>query len=303
MGPLQPPDLNEVVVFARVVQTGSFVGAGRALGMPKSTVSRKVSALEARLGTRLLHRTTRTLSLTDEGRAYFQHAARIVTELEEAEAAMTERLETPRGLLRVTAPLNLGRIGAPVAEFMRRYPDVRVEMVCTDRVVDLVAEGFDVGIRAGALQDSSLVVRTLGVLRNYVVASPALLEERGMPARPADLSRWPCAALTGHTTWTLQRGSKTVAVKLDTRIVVNDFDVLAAAALGGVAVALLPASEHAEALQRGALVRLVPEWCSPPVPMQIVYPSARHLAPKVRAFVEHMLHAVDRSVWDASATR
>lgn len=298
MGLSPPTDLNEIIVFARVVQRGSFVAAGRVLAMPKSTVSRKVSALEERLGTRLLHRTTRKLSLTDEGRAYFQHAARILAELEAADAAITERLEAPRGLLRVTTPLNLGRLGATVAEFMGRCPEVRLEIVCTDRVVDLVAEGFDVGIRAGALQDSSLVARTLGTIRNIVVASPALLAERGEPTRPSDLSRWPCAALTGHTSWTLQRGAKTTSVKLDTHIVVNDFDVLAGAALGGVAVALLPALQHADALRTGALRRVLPQWCSPPVPIQLVYPSVRHVVPKVKAFVDHLLDARDSPLWD-----
>ena len=298
MGRSAPPDLNEVLVFAHVVERGSFVGAGRALGLPKSTVSRKVSSLEARLGTRLLHRTTRTLSLTDEGRAYFEHASRIAAELRAAETAIGERLEAPRGLLRVTTPLNLGRLGIGIADFMRRYPDVELEIVATDRVVDLVAEGFDVGLRAGTLQDSSLVVRTLGRMRNVVLASPELVAERGgEPRTPSELSRWPCAALTGHASWTLQRAGKVVNVKLAPRLVVNDFDVLAAAALGGTAVAMLPESVHGDALRTGALRRLLPDWCSPHVPLQLVYPSARHLVPKVKAFVEH-LRGIEPPLWE-----
>src|SRR5688572_7793499 len=141
-----PVDLNEVAVFVGVVQAGSFTAAARDLGMPKSTVSRRVSDLEARLGARLLQRTTRKLHLTDVGRTYFQHAARVVAEAEEAERAVGRLQQAPRGLLRVTAPLNFGFLGPIAAELLRRHPEVELELVCTDRVVDLVDEGFDVAI-------------------------------------------------------------------------------------------------------------------------------------------------------------
>src|SRR5688572_28451226 len=152
-----PMDLNEIVVFARVVQSGSFTAAAAALGMPKSSVSRKVSELEERLKSRLLQRTTRTLSLTDVGRTYYEYCLRIVAEIEEAERAVSQLQDTPRGALRVTAPMSFAFLGPIVADFLKRYPDLSLELVCTDRVVDLVEERFDVGIRAGALADSTLI--------------------------------------------------------------------------------------------------------------------------------------------------
>src|SRR5690606_543458 len=157
-------DLNDMAVFVRVVQAGSFVGAARALGMPKSTVSRRISDLETHLGARLLQRTTRRLNLTDVGEIYYRHASRIVTEVEDAERAVTLMQDSPRGLLRITAPLNFGYLGPVVASFLARYPDVQVELVCADRVVDLVHEGFDLAIRAGRLRDSSLISQSLGTL-------------------------------------------------------------------------------------------------------------------------------------------
>ena len=158
-------DLNEIAVFAQVVQAGSFTAAARALRMPKSTVSRKVLELEQRLGARLLQRTTRKLSLTDVGRTYFGYAARAVAELEEAERAVRDLESAPRGLLRVTAPVNFGFLGPLVAASLLRHPDVQIELMCTDRVVDMVEERVDVGIRVGPLADSSLVTRSLGSAR------------------------------------------------------------------------------------------------------------------------------------------
>src|SRR6478735_9300066 len=155
-------DLNEILVFARVVDAGSFSAAARLLEMPKSTVSRKVAELEERIGARLLHRTTRKLGLTDAGRIYYEHSARIVAEIEEAEEAVSRMESAPRGLLRVTAPLSFNMLGSIVAEYLRRHPDVQVDLSCTDRAVDLVEERFDLGIRVGQLADSSLVARPLG---------------------------------------------------------------------------------------------------------------------------------------------
>ena len=155
-------DLNEILIFAKVAETGSFSGAAQKLDMPKSTVSRKIADLEQRLGARLIQRTTRRLSLTDAGRAYFEHGARIVAELEEAERAVGNLQDGPRGKLRVTAPLNFGFLGAIAAGYLARYPEVELDLVCTDRVVNLVEEGFDVAIRARALGDSSLIARSLG---------------------------------------------------------------------------------------------------------------------------------------------
>ena len=284
-------DLNEIIVFAQVVQTGSFVGAARALEMPKSTVSRKVSDLEARLGARLLQRTTRKLNLTDVGHAYYQHAARVVAEIEEAELAVTRMQQTPRGLLRVTAPLNFGELAPVIASFLERHPEVRVEMVCTDRVVDLVEEGFDVAIRTGQLADSTLISRSLGGLQSYLVASGAFLEKHGTPQEPRDLERFDClvfGAGAARASWKLSRGEQMLSVNVRARLIVNDFDFLEQTVQAGLGIALLPVSRATLHLRAGRLTRVLPQWCSPETPVHAVYPSTRHLSPKVMAFLEHL---------------
>src|SRR5689334_5200690 len=149
--------------------------------MPKSTVSRKIAELEERLNTRLLQRTTRRLSLTDSGRTYYDHCSRIVSEVDEAERAVTSLQATPRGLLRITAPINMGFLGSIFSEYLKRYPQVSIDLFCTARTVDLVEERFDLGIRAGVLADSTLIARSLGAASWFLVASPAYLEKRGRP--------------------------------------------------------------------------------------------------------------------------
>lgn len=285
-------DFNEILIFAKVVQAGSFIGASRQLDMPKSTVSRKVSELEERLGARLLHRTTRTLSLTDVGQAYFQHAARIVAEVEAAELAVTRMQEVPRGLIRVTAPLSFGHLGPVVASFLQRYPEVQVEMVCADRVVDLVQEGFDVAVRAGQLADSTLIARSLGALRNIVVASPSFLKKQGTPRTPAELEGFDCVVFSGssdRSSWRLHRQGKAATVNVRARFVVNDFDIVEESALAGLGIAMLPTYRCVDHLARKRLRRVLDDWCSPEVPLHAVYPSTRHLSPKVKVFLDHLV--------------
>jgi DNA-binding transcriptional LysR family regulator len=284
-------DFNEMMVFARVVQAGSFIGASRQLDMPKSTVSRKVSELERRLGAQLLHRTTRKMSLTDAGQAFFQHAVRAVEELEEAELAVGRMQQVPRGGLRVTTPLSFGYLGPIIASFLIRFPEVQLEIVCADRLVDLVQEGFDVAIRAGQLADSTLIARRLGVLRSFVVASPAFVERKGQPQVPQQLGEFDCATFgagADRASWRLRKGHHRLTVELRSRLVVNDFDFLEEAALAGVAIAMLPLFRCAQHLRTGRLLRLLPDWCSPETPLHAVYPSTRYPSPKVQAFLDHL---------------
>jgi DNA-binding transcriptional LysR family regulator len=284
-------DLNELLIFARVVQANSFVGAARALSMPKSTVSRKVSELERRLGARLLQRTTRKLSLTDAGRAYHEHALRVVAEVEAAELAVSRMQDAPRGLLRVTTPLNAAFLGPTVASFLQRFPEVNAEIVCTNRMVDLVDEGFDLAIRAGKLADSTSIARELGVLESFIVAGPGFLAKHGTPGSPEDLAPLDCVVFTTgeqRATWQLHRGGQTFTHTVRPRIVVNDFRFIEAATAADLGIALLPAFRLAEALREGRLVRVLPEWSIDVMPLYAVYPSTRHLTPKVRAFIEHV---------------
>jgi DNA-binding transcriptional LysR family regulator len=299
-------DLNEMVVFSKVVQAGSFVGAARELSMPKSTVSRKVSELESRLGARLLHRTTRKLSLTEAGNAYYQHAVRVVAMADEAERAVTELQHTPRGLLRVTSPLNVGYLGPIISSFLVREPDVQIELVCTDRVVNLVEEGFDVAIRAGKLADSSLVARSLGFMHSYVVASPAFLKKNGTPKVPGDLEALDCVifgAAPERNTWTLQSEAGEARVSVRGRVVVNDFDIVHEAALGGLGVAILPVHRCVDDLKEKRLRRVLDDWCTREVPMHAVYASTRHVSPAIKAFLDHVQREMDLGPWTTARRR
>ena len=280
-------DLEEILAFTRVVQGSGFTAAARALGMPKSTVSRKVSELEARVGARLLQRTTRTVSLTDVGRVYYEHCVRIVAEIEEAELAVASLQSTPRGLLRVTVPLTLSLLGPILAEYLSRYPDVRIDLVCTDRRVDLVEERFDLALRAGATPDSSVIARRLGQIRRRLVAAPQVVKKLGKPKDLADLETKPCLAFAPEgSTWDLERGAKSARVTVAPRLVTNDYEMLRSVARAGFGIALLPEHLCAEDLREGRLVSVLDSWSAPEVPVFALYPSARHLSPTVVALLE-----------------
>ncbi|MBU8898054.1 LysR family transcriptional regulator [Corallococcus sp. M34] len=284
-------DLNELLIFARVVQTGSFTAAARGLRMPKSTVSRKLSELEERIGAQLLQRTTRKLHLTEVGRAYYEHCERVVAEAEAAELAVTRMQAGPQGLLRVTTPLTFSFIAPLVQTFLKRYPDVQLELLCTDRAVDLMEEGFDLAVRAGKLADSSLMARRLGDIERVAVASPEYLKARGTPRTPADLTKHDClifgTTLEGNV-WTLHAGGRSVDVKVSGRLVVNEPDMLRAVTMAGAGIALLPSLHRAEDLTSGRLQRVLADWSSAGAPVHAVYPPTRHHVPKVMAFVEFL---------------
>ena len=282
-------DLNAASVFAKVVSTGSFTRAARELGMPKSTVSRKVAELEERLGARLLQRTTRKLNLTEVGRTFYRHAARAVSEIETAEQAVMALEQAPRGRLRVSAPPDLEFLGPICAEFLRDHPEVHLELVGTDRIVDLVEEAYDVAIRAGPLVDSSLRARRLMSWEGFLVASPRYLEQRGAPTVPEQLVTHDCIAFgTGsdRIEWTLRSGRKTASVQVLGRFVTNDFRAMGDALAAGVGIAVMPAFRCTAEVLAGRLSRVLPEWSAPEESLHAVYPSHRQVSPKVTAFVE-----------------
>jgi DNA-binding transcriptional LysR family regulator len=224
----------------------------------------------------------------------------VVAEAEEAELVVGRMQEVPRGLLRVTTPLNFGYLGPIVASFLARYPEVQVEMVCADRVVDLIQEGFDVAVRAGPLADSALIARSLGMLRNYVVASPAFLEKNGTPKEPHDLDRFDCVVFgagVARSSWKLCRNRKTLTVNVQARFTVNDFDFLDEAARAGLGIVMLPVFRCIEPIRTKQLARVLPEWCSPEIPLHAVYPSTRHLSPKVKAFLDHLRDRMTPPPW------
>src|SRR5882672_6135513 len=289
------------MVFTRVVQAGSFTAAAAALGMPKSTVSRKVSDLEERLDARLLQRTTRKLSLTDAGRAYYDYCARIVGEVEDAERAVSSLQETPRGLLRVTAPINVAFLGPIVSDFLKRYPEVRLELFCTGRAVDLVEERFDLGIRAGALADSTLIAKSLGSAGWLLVATPAYLKKRGRPRAPEDLKNHDCmffGSRLDSAGLRLESGDRSVRVPLNPRLMVSDNDILHAVANAGLGIALLPVFRCLEDLRAHRLERVLRERNAPSTPVHVVYPSTRHISPKVKSFVNHLHDRMTPPPWE-----
>jgi DNA-binding transcriptional LysR family regulator len=298
-------DLNEMLVFARVVQAGSFTRAAAELGMPKSTVSRKVSELEERLKSRLLQRTTRKLSLTDVGRTYYDYCARIVGEIEDAERAVSSLQETPRGLLRVTAPVNAAFLGPIVSDYLKRYPEVRLDLFCTARTVDLVEERFDLSIRAGTLADSTLIARSLGTVRWFLVATPAYLKRRGRPRSPDDLKKHDCLLFgpgLESAGLRLEKADRSVQLALSARLMVSDMEILHAVAAAGLGVALLPAFGCVEELRAGRLRRVLADWNAPSTPVHVVYPSARHLSPKVKSFVDHLQKRMTPPPWELRPT-
>jgi DNA-binding transcriptional LysR family regulator len=291
-------DLNEILVFARVVQKGSYTAAAAELDMPKSTVSRRVSDLEDRLNARLLQRTTRKLSLTDVGRTYYEYCARIVAEIEDAERAVTSLQDTPRGLLRVTCGPNSVYLAPIITDYLKQYPEVSLELVCTTRRVDLVEERFDLGIRAGTLPDSTLIARSLGRVSWWLVAAPAYLKKRGRPRTPEELAKHDCmffGPALGDVGPQLEKDGAVARLAVSPRMTVNEMEILNAAAKTGLGIALLPAFQCVEDLHARRLERVLHGWNAPSVPLQAVYPSTRHLSPKVKTFVEHLQGRMARS--------
>jgi DNA-binding transcriptional LysR family regulator len=280
------PDLNRVAVFVRVVDTGSFTAAAAALALPKSSVSRSVARLEQELGVRLLQRTTRTVHLTDAGHAYYDRVSRALAGLEEAQAAVSDMQATPRGSVRITAPVDIGvsMISGLVARFVRHHPDIHVEMVLTGRVVNLVEEGIDLAIRAGKLDDSSLVARKVGSLEARLLASPGYLKRRGAPKSVADLARQDCVlfrARRGQATWELTGPKGMERVEVSGPVAADDYAFLRQLLVAGAGIGLLPWVICAEDIERGRLVRVLPEHAAPGGTLHVVYPSTRYVPQRV----------------------
>lgn len=287
--------LTALEAFVVVVDTGSFTAAAAELGVSKSHVSKLVSGLEDMLGVRLLHRTTRRLSLSDVGRAFYERCARALEEIADAEQAVTEASDSPRGTLRVSVPLSFGtRYIAPlVSEFVARYPHLRVEMDFSDRRVHLIDEGFDLVVRIGSLEDSSHIARRIAPTRGYLVASPGYLAARGVPQSPRDLKDHDCilyALSSSGPTWsfTTPDGGRT-AVRVHGRVTMNNGDGIVAAASAGLGIAQLPDFLVADALADGRVVALLRDHVDEDRAIWAVYPHTRHLATRVRRFVDFLV--------------
>ena len=303
------PRLDEMEIFAEVVEAEGFSAAARRLTLSKSAVSKQVGRLEDRLGVRLLNRTTRRLSLTEAGTAFYAACRRVLDEAAAAEQAVSNLAAAPRGLLKLNAPMSFGilHLGPAIPAFHARYPQVTVDAAMNDRFVDLVEEGYYVAIRIGALRDSSLVARRLAPCRAVLCASPDYLERRGRPRRPEDLAGHDCLLYANSANpreWTLQgpRGGQTVAV--DGPLIANNGDVLCGAALAGMGIARLPTFIVGHQLRRGRLEVVLPDHPLPEQGIHAVYPHGRNLSPKVRVFVDFLADYLGpEPYWDAGLDR
>lgn len=289
-------DLNDMLYFAEVVDRGGFAAAGRALGLPKSRLSRRVAELEARLGVRLLQRTTRKLSLTQAGELYHRHCVAMREDAEAAEDAVAVVQSEPRGTIRVTCPLTLAQanIGPLIPLFLARYPEVRIDMQVTNRVVDLVQEGVDVALRVRATLDDSgtLVVKRLGDTQALLMASPALLQREGAPTSIEDLARLPTVAMSaadGRASWNLVGPhAQEFDFQHRPRYTADDMLTLKYAVLEGAGVSVLPDYMCGRELQEGRLVQALPGWAPRVGIMHAVFPSRRGLVPSVRRFLDFL---------------
>jgi DNA-binding transcriptional LysR family regulator len=284
---------QEMRVFTAVVDAGSFVAASDALEMSKPAVSRHVAELEQRLGVRLLHRTTRRLSLTVEGEVFLARCRDLLAGVEEAEAEASAQGASAVGVLKVSAPVSFGvlRLAPLWAEFMAQQPQLTLDLTLTDRFIDLVDEGYDMAVRVARLPSSSLVSRRLASTRLVLCASPRYLLEHGAPARPADLAAHPVLAYslfaTGDT-WEFEGPQGTATVKVKPRMQTNSGDTCRAVALGGGGIVLQPSFLVSGDLERGDLVELMPEYRSAELGIYAVYPTRKHMPPKVRLLIDYL---------------
>jgi len=283
-------------VFAKVVESGSFTGAAARLGMSVSRVSQHVKELEERLAARLLNRTTRKVSLTEVGRAYYDRCTRLLADLEETEHAVSDMHAAPRGELRVNAIPSFGilQLAPAIADFTARFPAISVELMVSERFVDLIAEGYDVAVWVGEVPDSSLIARQLAPCRMVVCGAPSYFERHGTPRTPADLSAHNCLTVAGtglshYRAWHLTAADGTAMNILPRgNLRSNSGAVLIVAALAGHGLACLPTYFVGDALQSGRLVTVLDDYIAPPLTLRALYPHNRHLSAKVRAFVDFL---------------
>lgn len=289
-------DLNDMLYFAEVVEQGGFAAAGRSLGLPKSRLSRRVAELEARLGVRLLQRTTRKLSLTEVGAIYLRHCSAMRDEALAAADAVAQMQTEPRGTLRISCPVTLAQssLGYLVPRYLARYPQVKVDMRVTNRAVDLLEEGIDIALRVRpSLDDSgSLVVKQLGASCSYLLASPELLRRQGAPATPEDLKNLDTVAMSssdGRGTWELvgPQGQEFV-LQHQPRYVADDLQTLKLAVLAGTGMSFLPDMLSKAELQARLLVPVLPGWALRPGMLHAVFPSRRGQVPAVRSFLDFL---------------
>lgn len=301
-------DLNDVAVFEKVVSEGSLTAAANRLNQPKSSVSRALARLESDLGVRLLQRTTRKLNLTEAGQVFFERTRRVLGELRDAEQAVTQLQEAPRGHLRLTMPVELGMkfMGRVIAEFMQRYPEVSIEVDLSGRMVKLVEEGFDLALRIGEFSDSSLVARRLGNLSGRFFASPAYVGRHGLPKKPEDLAAHEVILFMQARENTLllfraplRKGEQGPGCRLTVkgRLTVNNSSLACDAAAAGLGIALVPGFLSADAVAAGQLLPVLPEYRVCHGGLYAMYPSREHMPVALRTFLDFLGERMNEHPW------
>jgi DNA-binding transcriptional LysR family regulator len=286
--------LESLRAFAKVVELGSFSEAGRALRLSRSAVSKYIGELEDELGVQLLNRTTRRVSPTENGQAYFERVLGILGDLDAADQAVTQLQATPRGLLRVNAPMSFGtlQLGPAIAEFMQLYPELRIQLVLSDENVDPLQDGLDVTLRIADLESSSLIARKIVPIARVICASPDYFGARGVPSHPNDLRDHNCLTygfLSTGNQWKLSGKDGDHWIQPSWTLCVNNAEVLRDAAVAGRGIALLPVFIGQDALQAGRLRTCLDDYHAPPLALYALYPPTRHLALKVRLFIDFLV--------------
>jgi DNA-binding transcriptional LysR family regulator len=285
---------DAMTVFARVVEAGSLSAAARSIPMSLTSVSRHLAALEQRLGTQLLRRTTRHLSLTDEGRLVYDRAKTILSELQEMEMTLSANRREPSGRLRVSAPVLIGRllIAPQLPAFLARHPLVDIDLLLIDRAVNLVEEDIAVAVRVGRLPDSSLVARKLGEVRMVVCAAPNYIARRGRPTTPADLRQHDCLVFSdtpGPIEWHFQSPKGRISVKVRGRLCANNLDALVSAAISGAGIARVPSWQVSADMSAGRLEPLLTHCERPAAPVHAVFQHSKMSSAKIRAFINYLV--------------
>ncbi|NPU66532.1 LysR family transcriptional regulator [Bradyrhizobium sp. 83012] len=286
--------LGSLRAFVKVVESGSFAEAGRQLRLSRSAISKYIGELETSLGVQLIVRTTRHASPTEAGQRYFERAASILAELDAADQAVSQSQSAPRGILRVNAPMSFGsmRLGPVVADFMARYPELQLQIVLSDDLLDPVQDGFDVTLRIAELESSSLVARRIMPVERIVCAAPSYFERHGKPQVPDDLRRHTSLTygflLTGNQ-WKLSGADGDHWIQPAWSLCVNNAEVLRDVAIKGQGIALIPRFIAADALASGALAAILPDYTAPPLALYAIYPPTRHLSVKVRLFIDFLV--------------
>jgi DNA-binding transcriptional LysR family regulator len=297
------PDLEALAIFAKVAETQSFSGAAEALALSKATVSKAVSRLEQRLGTTLLHRTSRRFSLTDSGRSLAIRAAQMVAEAERAECEAMDQAVTPRGLVRLAAPMSfgMGYVAPALPEFLATHPDVSVDLHLSDATVDLVGEGFDCALRIADLPDSSLTARRLRPIQRHLVASPDYLAQRGRPKHPDDLARHAClgyAYLATGETWRLVNSSGEEAVIRPVGpLRANNADALTPALCAGLGLAVQPDFIYWRDVAEGRLETVMTDWAPPEISLHLVAPGGGPRPARVTALMDYLTRRFSAPLW------